>query len=266
MNLENLLTKGNLTAENLISSAIILIFGVIVVKFLMRLVRRLVERIPVEKSLHSFICSIIRVVFYFILILIIGSHLGIDMTSLIAIFSVFGLAVSLSVQNSLSNLAGGLMVLVSKPFIVGDYIEAGGVEGSVKQIGLVYTQMVTVDNKVIYVPNSEISSSKIINFTREDRRRVELKITASYENSIDQVKSSMLKSVKQIPVFLQDPEPFVNVSAYQSSSIEYVIRVWTKTEDYWTGYYELLEEIKRSFDRDGIEMTYDHINVHMMKN
>ena len=126
--------------------------------------------------------------------------------------------------------------------------------------------MVTVDNKVIYVPNSEISSSKIINFTREDRRRVELKITASYENSIDQVKSSILKSVKQIPVFLQDPEPFVNVSAYQSSSIEYVIRVWTKTEDYWTGYYELLEEIKRSFDRDGIEMTYDHINVHMMKN
>ncbi|MCI1931641.1 MAG: mechanosensitive ion channel family protein [Clostridia bacterium] len=256
---------GNFTLGNVFSAAISLVICLIAVKVIMIIVNRAVNKLPIEKTLHKFTVSVVKAILYFISFLIVAESLGIDVTSLIAVFSLAGLAVSLSVQNSLSNLASGIMMLITKPFSVGDYIEAGGISGTVSEINFIYTKMLTPDNKIIFVPNSDVASSKITNYSAEPLRRVDINITASYDAPIEKVKAALLSAVKDCYVFCEDPAPFINVMSYQSSSIEYVIRAWCRNADYWTGYFRLLENVKKEFDLNGIEMTYDHLNVHMIK-
>ena len=172
---------------------------------------------------------------------------------------------SLAIQGTLSNLAGGIQVLLSKPFKAGDYVEAGGISGTVMEVGLAYTKLCTVDNKVISVPNGQISGEKIINYSTEERRRVDLTFNASYDSPLQQVTGVLRAVVAAHPMALAEPEPFVRVNAYRDSSIEYVVRVWCATGDYWTLYYDLLEQVKEAFDQNGIEMTYNHLNVHLME-
>ena len=187
------------------------------------------------------------------------------MTSLVAVLGVIGLAVSLAIQGTLSNLAGGIQVLVSKPFKAGDFVEAGGVSGTVKEVGLAYTKLSTIDNKVISVPNGQISSEKIINYTTAEQRRVDLKFNTSYDDKPEQVIAAIKAVVGAHPKALFTPEPFVRVSAYQDSSIEYTVRVWCATEDYWDLYFDLLEQVKAAFDQAGIEIPYGHLNVHLLE-
>ena len=250
--------------RKLLYTAIILVCCLVIMKVIMALVNRLITRIKVEKSLHTFIKSTVRILLWFVTIVVILSYLGIDPTSLIAILSVIGIAVSLAIQGTLSNLAGGIMILASKPFKVGDFIEAGGVDGTVADIGLVYTRVKTFDNKIIFVPNGQISGEKITNYTSQEERRVDLKFSASYDAPCEQVKAAIEKVVADHPKTLFTPTPFVRVSAYKDSSIEYAVRAWCATEDYWDVYYDLLEQVKAAFDRTGIEMTYNHLNVHML--
>lgn len=176
-----------------------------------------------------------------------------------------GLAVSLSVQGALSNLANGVLMLISKPFSAGDYIEAGGIMGTVKAVGFIYTTIATADNKLIYVPNSDMAAGKIINYSAETLRRVDLNFTASYDSPVETVKAALMRAVEASEVFLKEPEVFINVFSYNDSNIEYAVRAWLKTEDYWTGYFALMENVKKEFDADNVEMTYNHLNVHMMK-
>ena len=188
------------------------------------------------------------------------------MTSLIAVLSVLGLAITLAVQGSLSNLAGVIQVLVSKPFKADDYIEVGSVGGTVAEVGLVYTKLRTIDNKIISIPNGQISGEKIINYSTEERRRVDLTFNASYDSPLQQVTGVLRAVVAAHPMALAEPEPFVRVSAYQASSVEYTVRVWCATEDYWELYYDLLEQVRAAFDRNGIGLTYNHLNVHLISN
>jgi small conductance mechanosensitive channel len=208
---------------------------------------------------------VVKVILYLIALLIVAQSLGIDVTSLVAVFSLAGLAISLSVQNSLSNLASGVLMLITKPFSVGDYIEAGGIGGTVSEISFIHTKLLTADKKIIFVPNSDIASSKIINYSSEPFRRVDLNFTASYDAPIEKVKEALLNAVNDCKIFCDEPAAFVNVLSYQSSSIEYTVRAWCKNEDYWTGYFSLMENVKKEFDLNEIEMTYDHLNVHMIK-
>ena len=150
-------------------------------------------------------------------------------------------------------------------FKAGDYVEAGGISGTVQEVGLAYTKLCTVDNKVISVPNGQISGEKIINYSTEERRRVDLTFNASYDSPLQQVTGVLRAVVAAHPMALAEPEPFVRVNAYRDSSIEYVVRVWCATGDYWTLYYDLLEQVKEAFDQNGIEMTYNHLNVHLME-
>lgn len=244
---------------------LVLLIGVCVIirKVLLAVAEKAIVRLKVEKSLHGFIRSTLSIVLWFIIILIVADYIGIPVTSLLAVFSLVGLAISLAIQGTLSNLAGGIMLLTAKPFVVGDFVEAGGISGVVTEIGLVYTKVTTVDNKIIFAPNSEISGSKIVNFTNQSQRRVDLVVSASYDAPVEKVEQVLAGILEADSRVLKDPAPFARVSNYGSSAIEYTVRAWCATEEYWNVHFDLLKQVKMAFDKAGIEMTYDHLNVHI---
>jgi len=258
------ITTSNVIVSNLVPALIVLLISLIVVKIAMKIVTKGITKLNVEKSLHTFIKSTIKFVLYFITLVIVLGMLGIPITSLIAVLSVAGLAVSLAVQNSLSNLAGGVSILSTKPFKVGDFVEACGVSGTVKDIGLFYTALETADKKGVYIPNGKISADTVINYNAAKERKLVLKFTASYDDDIEKVKKALKAAVESDKRVLKDPAPLINVSAYLDSSIEYIVAVWVKCPDYWDVNWYLLEEVKRSFDKNGVTMSYNHLNVHMI--
>ena len=218
---------------------LLLLACMVVMKVLLRLLDRTFRRLEVEKSLHTFVRAALRVFLWIITICLVLGYIGIPMTSLIAVLSVLGLAITLAVQGSLSNLAGGIQVLV-------------------------YTKLRTIDNKIISIPNGQISGEKIVNYSTEEKRRVDLTFNTSYDDAPERVTACIRDVIGAHPKAFFTPEPFVRVSAYQASSVEYTVRVWCATEDYWALYFDLLEQVKAAFDRAGIEMTYNHLNVHMV--
>lgn len=251
--------------EKLLSTVLLVIVGLVVIKILLKLVDRGFRRLDIEPGIKHFLRSGIRILLLFVLAIIVLSSLNISITSLVAVLSVAGLALSLAIQNFLSNVAGGLQLLSTKPFLVGDFIEAGGVSGTVSETGMFYTKLRTIDNKLIQIPNSEIAGEKITNYSAEENRRVDLKVSASYDAPIELVKATIQKILGEHPKTMATPAPLVRVSAYGDSAIEYVVRVWCANADYWDVYYDVLEEIKSAFDQAGIEMTYNHLNVHLLK-
>ena len=258
-------TIAGFTLMQVLFLVLLIVVCVIVRKALMAVAEKAIVRLKVEKSLHGFIRSTLGIVLWFIIILIVADYIGIPVTSLLAVFSLVGLAVSLAIQGTLSNLAGGIMILTAKPFVVGDFVEAGGISGVVSEIGLVYTKVTTVDNKVIFAPNSEISGSKIINYTNQKQRRVDLVVSASYDAPVEKVEQTLAGILEADGRILKDPAPFARVSNYGSSAIEYTVRVWCATENYWDVYFDLMKQVKVAFDKAGIEMTYDHPNVHIQQ-
>ena len=255
---------NDLNLKKIVTIVVLFAACMVAMKVILRLVDKTFQRMEIEKGLHTFIHAALRVILWLITICIVLDYVGVPMTSLVAVLSVLGLAVSLAIQGTLSNLAGGIQVLVSQPFKAGDYVEAGGVGGTVVEVGLAYTKLATVDNKVISVPNGQISSEKITNYTTAQNRRVDLKFDADYSHPLEQVVNCIRRVVEEHPKVLSDPEPFVRTSAYKDSSIEYTVRAWCATEDYWDVYNRLMEEVRESFARHGVEMTYNHLNVHLL--
>jgi len=245
--------------------AVMLVACIVAIKILIGLADRAMDRGKLDRGVRTFLRSGLRVILWLIAACVLLGYLGVPMTSLVAVLSVLGLALSLAIQGTLSNLAGGIMLLSAHPFSAGDYVEAGGVSGTVREVGLVYTKLNTVDNKVIFVPNGEISSKTIVNYSAEDKRQVELKLTASYDAPPQRVKECIAKVIAEHPMTLPTPEPLIRVSGYGDSAIEYLARCWCATGDYWTVYFDLLEGIKTAFDAAGVEMTYPHMNVHIVE-
>lgn len=258
---------GSLTIGKILEALITFVICYFAIKLIMRLLGRVLNRFSLDATLKKIIVTAIKLVLYFVTVMIVIDALGISATSLVAAFSVIGLAASLAVQDSLSNLASGIMILVSKPFKIGDYVEVDSVSGTVAIIGLIHTRITTLDNKIIFVPNSKIISAKIVNYTAQEKRRVELEISAAYDAPICEVRKALLNAVEKVGLFLEEPaKPFAAVLSYDDSSIKYAVRAWVKTESYWDAHYALTEQIKTEFDKSGIEMTYNHLNVHMINN
>lgn len=255
-----------LTLGSVFRVVLMVLIGYVVIRMLMRVVNRLLERSKSMADIRVYISTGVKVFLWFLLALMVAGSLNIDVTSVIAMLSVAGLAVSLALQNTLSNLAGGLQILVTKPFAVGDYIDAEGTAGTVSEIGLAYTKLTTPDAKRISVPNSQMSSAKITNYTNEDGRRVDMVFSASYDAPTLTVKTAIQEVLDAIPAIRQDPKPVIWINAYGASSIDYVVRAWTTTQDYWDVYYALMEGVRESFARHGVEMTYNHLNVHLIDN
>ena len=252
--------------EKLLVAVLAAVISLLLIKVLLKLADRLLGRMThVDATVKKLSRGAVKVLLLFVAVIVVMGCLGIPVTSLVAVLSVVGLALSLAVQNFLSNVAGGLQLLVSKPFKPGDYVEAGGCSGTVRETGLFYTKLDTVDNKLVQIPNSAIAGANIVNYSAEPRRRVDITVSASYDAPTEKVREVLNRLVGEHSLTLATPEPMVRVSAYGDSAIEYTVRVWCATDDYWTVYFDLMDGIKPAFDKAGIEMTYPHVNVHMME-
>ena len=243
---------GIISVGALLGAVVTLVVCILAVRIITVLLRRVLGKTTLEQRVSKYIVSTVRFVLWVVTVLIVAQQLGIPVTSLVALFSVVSLAVSLAVQNVLANVAGGLVLLVTKPFTVGDYIDTPSGEGTVREMSLTYTFLETMEGQRLAVPNSTLSSGKIINYSTLATRRLQHKITASYDDATADVRRACLTAVGRTANVLADPAPVVYVSSYGESSIEYIVRCWTKTEDYWPAYYQLLEEIRTAFNEAGV--------------
>ncbi len=257
-------TLGALALGTVLPVVIILVVGILAIRLLMKLITTALEKTKLEKTAHGLIKSVLRTVLYALLALIVASRLGIDVTGIVALASVLTLAVSLSVQNALTNLIGGFTLLYTKPFVAGDYVEVAGQAGAVKEVGLTYTKLTTPDNKIVSIPNSAVVAAEIVNYTVSGTRRVDIEVSAAYTAPVEQVLEA-LREAGAVEKAFEDPAPFAAVLSYGDSAIKYALRVWCKSEDYWDVLFEANENVKKVFDAKGIEMTYPHLNVHLDK-
>ena len=194
----------------------------------------------------------------------VAASLGIDVTGIIALASVLTLAISLAVQNALTNVISGFTLLYTKPFSSGDYVEVAGQSGSVSEIGLTYTKLATPDNKYVFIPNGAVTSAQIVNYTVLGSRRIDIRVSVGYDNAIDDVLAA-LKEAGDLPAILPEKGVFAALESYGDSAMTYVLRVWTATDDFWPTQYEINRRIKQVFEKKGISMTYPHLNVHLDK-
>ena len=255
---------GNLALDTIVSGLITLVVCYIAIRIVKAVVgKALGKATKIDDPVKNLITKAVTFVLWALTIIIVAGAFGINATSLVAVLSVAGLALSLSVQNILSNLFSGVTLLITKPFASGNFVEAAGKSGIVKTVGLFYTTMDTVDNVNISIPNSEITGSTIYNYSREPLRRVDMTFSTAYEAETEAVKAAIQEVVDQDSRILRDPAPFIRLSAYKSSCIDYVVRLWVKNGDYWDVYFDMNEHVRESFQRNGIAMTYEHLNVHI---
>lgn len=243
---------------------IIAVIGTLIIRIVNRTLKKILENSKLEKAAHSLIRTLVKTVLYILLTLVLASSIGIDVTGIVALASVASLAISLALQNMLANVIGGFTLLYTHPFSAGDYVEIAGQSGSVKEVGIAYTRLITPDNKLISIPNSAVVSAEIVNYTVTGTRRVDIAITASYDADPDMVVSALLEAARDDRV-LADPAPFAGLTGYGDSAISYTVRVWVKTEDYWDVYNKINRGIMDIFRQKNIEMTYPHLNVHLDK-
>lgn len=253
----------HITASNIFTAVLVAAACLVVMKVLLKVLDRALGRSRLDPSLQKLLRGILKAGLWFVTAIIVLGCLKIEVTSLVAVLSVVGLAFSLALQNFLSNAAGGMQLLASHPFSVGDFVEAGSCSGTVEEMGLFYTKLTTPDNKLVQLPNSTIVAANITNFSHQPTRRVDLKVSASYDAAPEQVIALLARLAAEHSLVLDDPEPAAHVDGYGDSAISYVLRVWCANADYWTVYYDLLDGFKPAFDKAGVEMTYPHLNIHM---
>lgn len=242
----------------------ILIIGIILVRLLLRLTRKMLQKSKLDPTLHHFMLSIFGIVLYLVLGTMVLAILVPDAVGgLIALMSVFGLAISLAVKDSLANLAGGISVLFTKPFALGDYVQINSTEGTVEEIRLNYTVLKTFDNKVVHIPNGDVAKAQIVNFTCEPTRRLDITFSISYQDDFQKAQELIRSTVNAHPMALDNPEPVIRVTEHASSAILICCRVWCKTPDYWPLKFDLLEEVKCRFDQSGISIPYNQLDVHI---
>lgn len=247
----------------IIAAALIYVFGRIIAGILMRLIDKAMGRTHIDQTARGFLSSVINIVIKCFVAVIALSVLGIPMTSIITAIGAVGVAVGLALQNSLSNVAGGFIILFTAPFGKGDYILTNGIEGTVEDIKIMSTKLITGDNKIVYIPNGIVSSSTITNFSRQGSRRVELKIGVSYEQDFRIAVRAIEEVIAEHELINKDREPIVRVCDLSESSVDLLVRVWTNTENYWTVYYDLLEQIKIKFDEESISIPYQKLDVNI---
>lgn len=250
--------------QKLFPAIIIFVIGLFTIRLISRLISTGLQKAKLDAALIKLIRSLLRVVLFVLLCLVAASALGIDVTGIVALASVLTLAVSLSVQNALSNVIGGFTLLYTKPFISGDFVQIAGQSGAVTDVGLTYTRLATPDNKIISIPNSAVVSAEIVNYTTAGKRRVDIHVCAAYTAPVEQVLVALQESAA-VPAVMDVPAPFAGVKGYGESAIEYVLQVWTDADNYWNVHYAVTQNIKTVFDGKGIPMTYPHLNVHLDK-
>ena len=241
----------------------ILIIGRQVVKILIKVISTALERSNTEDTVRIFVTNLLNTLLMIVVFIAAINQLGIQTTSIIAVLGAAGLAIGLALQGSLSNFAAGILIVIYRPYKVGDYIQADNHLGTVDDIQIFSTVLKTPDNKLVIVPNGSIMNGSIVNFSNQDKRRVDIIASCSYEDDIDKVKSVLADILSKDDRILNEPKPRIAVSELADSSVNFIVRPWVKNSDYIDVYYSLLEEIKKSFDREGIAIPYPQTDVHI---
>lgn len=241
--------------------------GRVLIKWIRKVVRRSLERSRADKGVEQFVDSLLKFVLYFLLLFTIATKFGLDTASVAAIIASGGVAIGLALQGSLSNFAGGVLILLLKPFEVGDYIieDTNGNEGTVKEIQIFYTKLSTIDNKTIVIPNGILTNNSLTNATAKDERRLDLKVDITYEADLKKAKSVIEKILREDECVLKDEEIVVFVDALAENSVVIGARAWVKNEEFWPTKWRILEEIKLELDANGVEIAYPQVTVHMSK-
>tara|TARA_A100001234_G_scaffold143131_1_gene125688 strand:+ start:2277 stop:3104 length:828 start_codon:yes stop_codon:yes gene_type:complete len=241
----------------------ILVIGRQVVKILIKVISSALERSNTEDTVRIFVTNLLNTLLMIVVFIAAINQLGIQTTSIIAVLGAAGLAIGLALQGSLSNFAAGILIVIYRPYKVGDYIQADNHLGTVDDIQIFSTVLKTPDNKLVIVPNGSIMNGSIVNFSNQDKRRVDIIASCSYEDDIDKVKSVLADILSKDDRILSEPKPRIAVSELADSSVNFIVRPWVKNSDYIDVYYSLLEEIKKRFDQEGISIPYPQSDVHI---
>lgn len=248
----------------LIFAILLLVVCMVVSKVLVRLFSGVLDRSNrIEPTVSKFLKRVARIGLYAIAVIITLGALGVPTTTLITLLGTAGLAFSLALQNTLSNLAGGFLLMFSRPFKLGDFIEVDGISGTVKEIHIISTVLTTPDNKVISIPNGQVSGSRIINYNGEVNRRLDLTFSISYQDNVEQAKTLIRNIVAAHPLALQDPAPLIRLGEHGASSLNLIVRVWVPAASYWDLNFDLLEQVKEAFDKHQISIPYNQLDVHV---
>lgn len=259
---EWVITRG----VNVFFGVIFLSIGWKVINKTLKRIRRILESKNADPTITRFLDNVMNVTLKTVLIIIILQYIGVNLTGLTTIVASAGVALSLALKGSLANLAGGVIILVARPFNVGDFIETTEHSGVVEKISIFYTYLVTFDNKQILIPNGILTDSSIVNYSSKEIRRVDITFSVSYEEDVIRVKNVLINILKNNELVLEEPEFFVGISMHGDSAINFIVKAWCKTEDYWNVYYDLLETVKIKFDEEGISIPYPQMDLHVKKN
>ena len=254
-------------AIEIVLALIFFFLGRIMIKWIRKLVRKMLEKSNVDKGVETFVDSLLKFMLYGILLFTIATKFGFDTASVAALIASAGVAVGLAVQGSLSNFAGGILILLLKPFVVGDYIieDNHGDEGTVKEIQLFYTKLLTVDNRTVVIPNGMLTNNSLTNVTHMDERKLELKVSISYESDLLKAKAVLADLIRKESRIMQDKEHRIFVDELGDDGVILGMRCWVSTEDYWNVRWDMLEEIKLTFDRESIVIPYRQMNVRIQE-
>ncbi|NOY50150.1 MAG: mechanosensitive ion channel [Chlorobi bacterium] len=249
----------------LIGAVVILIIGLWIISFITRRIYKLMDSSKTDPSLRGFLKSLVSVTLKLVLFIVVLTTAGIEMTSFIAILGAAGLAVGLALQGTLQNFAGGVMILLFKPYKVGDYIEAQGYMGTVNSIEIFVTTLTTSDNKVVIIPNGGLATASLTNFSKKETRRVDWTFGIAYGNSYDTAKEMILGLIKEDKRILADPEPFVALGALADSSVNITVRVWVKSQDHWGVFYSMNEKFYKTAGKFNLSIPFPQMDVHLDK-
>lgn len=269
INVENLLDRllnyGIELGKSLLAALVIYIVGRFIIKYILRFITSLMVKRKVEVSVQTFLRSLLKIVLNLILAFAIISKLGVETTSFAALLASAGVAIGMALSGNLSNFAGGLIILVFKSFKVGDYIDAPGGSGTVKEIQIFHTLIATTDNRMIYIPNGSLSSNAVTNYNKQETRRLEWVFGVEYGEDVQKVRAVLQRIVDADPRILTTPAPMIVLKTLNASSVDVMVRVWTKTEDYWDVMFEVNELVYDTFNKEGIGFPFPQLTVHQAK-
>ena len=251
--MENILSVVTTVISHILLALVVFLVGRFIIKKFVKWLDKTKMMEKLDPSLHTFLVSFIRIVLFALLVVAIISILGVPAASIITVLASAGLAIGMALQGSLSNLAGGIMLMIFKPFKVGDYVETAGAAGNVTKITMFYTVLTTLDNKRVTIPNGSLMNANVTNLTAEPQRRVDLTFTCAKSESVEKIEALCLEAIATVPKALQDPEPFARVSGGTNEAMEFTVRAWCDPVDYWDVYFDVTGAIVRAFGREGVQ-------------
>ena len=263
--IQNLIDSGISAGKHIIAAVVIFIVGRFLIKLINRLVASILQRRHIEISVQTFLSSLVNIILTILLIITVIGALGVNTTSFAALIASAGVAIGMALSGNLQNFAGGLIILLFKPYRVGDFIDVCGVQGTVSAVQIFHTILLTPDNKAVYLPNGSTSSSTITNYSREDKRRIEWTFGIDYGEDVNRARTAILSVITADARILPDPAPFVAVGSLSDSSVDIIVRVWVPTEEYWNVYFDMHQRVYETFNEQKINFPYPQQTVHLVQ-